>query len=119
MFSWSVTSRSIHEGFLWGSKWYYFDRKDNIIFSDVDVATELNSFFADAITSLNMNVPIEYINQAVDTYDPINTILVKYSKHPSILKIRCALDAPHFTFNKVGLAELELEIITTSARGHY
>ena len=85
--------------------------EDKIISSDVDVA----------VTPLNTNIPLEYINQTVDTYDPINTITVdtydpintiigKFSKHPSILSIRCAVNAPCFTFNEVGLAELQAEI---------
>ena len=84
--------------------------EDKIISNAVDVATKLNSFFAHAVTTLNTTIPLEYINQTVDTYDPINTIIVKFSKHPSILSIRCAVNAPCFTFNEVGLAELQAEI---------
>ena len=65
---------------------------------------------ADAVTTLNTNIPLEYINQTVDTYDPINTIILRFSKHPSILSIRCAVNASCFTFNEVGLAELQAEI---------
>ena len=52
--------------------------EDKIISSDKDVATKLNSFFADAVTTLNTNISVEYINQTVDTYDPINTIIVSF-----------------------------------------
>ena len=98
--------------------------EDKIISSDVDVATKLNSFFADVVTTLNTNIPLEYINQTVDTYDPINTIIVKFSQHPSILSVRCAVNAPCFTFNEVGLAEVQAEInkldgIPTKLLKHY
>ena len=62
---------------------------DKIISEDKEVAEALNSFFENAVKGLNIPIPHEHISQCdVNTTDPIDIAIQKYSKHPSILKIK-------------------------------
>ena len=52
--------------------------EDKIMSSDVDVATKF--IFCRCCYNTEYKYTTEYLNQTVDTYDPINTIIAKFSK---------------------------------------
>ena len=58
-----------------------------IITEDSDVAETLNNYFDEAVLHLGINEPSEHLIENHHVYDPIDSILLKFSNHPSILMI--------------------------------
>ena len=62
---------------------------DKIIQEDSEVANIMNYFFGNAVASLNIGIPSEYITEeAMGIDDPIEKIISKYSNNPSIKLIK-------------------------------
>ena len=58
---------------------------DEIYKDDHEVAKMFGEFFKNAVKSLNVGIPNEYISKkSTVSNDPIDTIISKYSNHPSI-----------------------------------
>ena len=54
---------------------------NDILTEDKDVANTLNSFFGDAVKSLDISIPNEYITVSSNISDPIENIILKYANH--------------------------------------
>ena len=81
------------------------DNKENTIFDHL-VSEELNNFSENAIRGLEINENF-YI---IDT-DSNEKAINKYRNHPSVLLIKSTLkNIPSFSFNEVGLSEIEREL---------
>ena len=83
---------------------------DKIIQEDSEVANIMNDFFGNAVASLNIGIPSEYITEAVGIDDPIEKIISKYSNHPSIKLINENVLKSSFTFKDVNLVDIEKEV---------
>ena len=76
------------------------------------VSEELNNFSENAIRGLEINENF-YI---IDT-DSNEKTINKYRNHPSVLLIKSTLkNIPSFSFNEVGLSEIERKLNLTNAR---
>ena len=82
---------------------------DKIISEDQDVANTLNSFFENAVPSLGLYIPEEYM-ETTGVTDPIEAIILKYSRHPSIQMITANVGKSTFRFNNVQLSDIEQEL---------
>ena len=89
---------------------------NRIISEDVEVAKVLNTFFDNAVTSLNIHIPDEYISNANDISDPIESIKNIYCNHPSIVSIIKNVRRAEFSFCEVQLSDIEAEIKSLNAR---
>ena len=116
---------------FWTTVKHYFSNKNmkhskivlvenNEIISDNKKNAEImNNYFVN-ITQ-NLNIPgsiLEIIprNTDVECLDPIDQILLNYSKHPSILKIKVFVKPiDTFSFNKADEKEIEKEILELSS----
>ena len=85
--------------------------KDNeIISADKDVAETLNSFFKNAVHSLEI-VENEYLLTPTENIqNPIDIALKKFECHPSILKIKEKVTPTPFSFSEIELSEVEKEL---------
>ena len=63
-----------------------------------------------AISTLEINKPIEHIIHVNENSDPMDAILRKYSNHPSILNILRVVEKSSFSFHEISLADNILEI---------
>ena len=80
----------------------------------------LNSYFVNITDNLNIpeftteKVPCNTIDEDID---PIDNIIYKYSKHPSILKIRETTNFTNiFSFNKVNERKIKNEILELNSK---
>ena len=90
---------------------------NKIISDDSIVVDTFNTYFSDAVKSLNINIKPEFIQQTDSINDPIYKAIEKYKKHPSILKIiEANLKNPAFDFNHTTKQEIKdiIENINTS-----
>ena len=63
--------------------------KNELIQNDQEIANELNTFFKDTVSNLNINENPYIINQVSDdSLDPVEKCINKYKFHPSILLIK-------------------------------
>ena len=60
----------------------------DIISDDIQVANVFNNFFISAVKELNTNYDQSFLNNAENIDDVITKACVKYSNHPSVLKIK-------------------------------
>ena len=90
---------------------------DKIFQEDAEVAKILGDFFSNVVKSLNINIPSEYINEdSVVLGDPIDTIISKYSNHPSIKLINDNVVKGNFSFSAVSLADIEKEVMALDGK---
>ena len=87
----------------------------DIIAEDAEVANTLNPFFENAVTSLDIRIPSEYTTDSSDEIDPIDSIIKKYSNHPSIININNNIDKSTFSFSQVQVNDIEIEINALNA----
>ena len=84
---------------------------DEIVQDDSEVAKIMNEFFGNAVASLNIDIPSEYKNdECVNTDDPIEKIISKYSNHPSIKLINENIVKVNFSFKPVSVVDIEKEM---------
>ena len=81
-----------------------------IINEDDKVAESLNIFFENAVSSLGIEEPCEQILNNNHVNDPIDKIILKYSKHDSILRIDKVIKNCTFSFVEINLAQIEIAI---------
>ena len=82
----------------------------NIISDDKDVANTLNNFFENAVSSLGIQIPEEFITDTTDISDPIEAIVARYSNHPSIISIKNSIKKSSFSFTEVELNDMKKEL---------
>ena len=81
-----------------------------IIVEDMEIAETLITYFEYAVSSLGISEPKEFITSHDNLTDPIDSILLKFSKHPSILMIKVIELKSTFSFNESSLTEIQSEI---------
>ena len=92
--------------------------EDNNIFQeDSEVAKILDDFFSNAVKSLNIDIPSEFINEKYTvSEDEIENILSKYSNHPSIKLISENVIKGNFSFIAVSQSDVEKEVRALDAK---
>ena len=87
------------------------DNKKNTIFDDHLVSEEFNNFFENATRSLEINENSYIIDTDSNEINSVEKAINKYRKHPSVLLTKSRLkNIPSFSFNEVGLSEIEREL---------
>ena len=81
-----------------------------IIVEDCEVANTLNIYFNNAVTSLGINEPADIITETQNINDPIETILLKFSNHQSILMINAIHINSTCSVHLTSLTEIRNEI---------
>ena len=75
------------------------------------VSEELNKFFENATRGLEINENSYIIDTDGNEINSVEKAINKYRNHPSVLLIKSTLkNIPSFSFNEVGLAEIEREL---------
>ena len=83
---------------------------DKIVSDDQEVSDKLNSFFKNAIESLEIGENKYLLNDTIGLNNPIDIAIKKFEDHPSILNIKENVTASNFTFRPVELSDIETEI---------
>ena len=83
-----------------------------IITEDSDVAETLNNYFDEAVLLLGINEPSQHLIENHHVNDPIDSILLKFPNHPSILMINAIMikSVSSFSFHLTTLTEKQNEI---------
>ena len=81
-----------------------------IIVEDMEITETLNTYLKYAVSSLGISEPREFITSHGNLNDPIDSILLKVSIHPSILMIKAIELKSTFSFNESSLTEIQSEI---------
>ena len=85
--------------------------ENKLVSEDRVVAETFNTYFVDAVKSLNINMDPELLVNSESITDPIFQAIQKYNKHPSILKIKDVhAGNPTFNFNYTTKIEMQNEI---------
>ena len=82
----------------------------NIASEDKDVTNNLNNLFENAVTSLGIQVPEEFLTDTTDISDTIEAIFAKYSNHPNIRIINNNIKKSTFSFTEVELNDMKKEV---------
>ena len=91
--------------------------KGNAIFDDHLVSEKLNKFFENATRGLEINENSYIIDTDSNEINSVEKAINKYRKHPSVLLTKSRLkNIPSFSFNEVGLSEIERELNLISPR---
>ncbi len=81
---------------------------ERVITKDEEVAEILNNYFVTVTDSLGINENNEAITSTTDITDPIDQVVLKYSSHPSIIKIRSFVQQDTcFNFDTISKEEME------------
>ena len=88
----------------------------NIIADDTGVANTLNSFFGNAVKSLAINIPKEHLTDSSSIVDPIDNIILRYSKHPSIARINTYIARSNFSFSEIRIEDIETELTVLNSK---
>ena len=83
---------------------------NDILTDDKDVANTLNSFFGDAVKSLDISIPNEHITISSNMSDPIENIILKYANHPSIISINSNITKSTCSFSVVNVDDINTEL---------
>ena len=87
------------------------ENKENTIFEDNLVSEELNKFFQNATKGLQINGNSYIIDTDSNEINSVQKAINKYRNHPSVLLTKSKLkNIPSFSFNEVGLSEIEREL---------
>ena len=92
---------------------------NEIIITDEDVSEKFNSFFVNAVKSLNIVENTDLLTSTEGITDEIEIALKKYEFHPSILQIKKSinsLDISKFSFTPSNLSEIETELNSLNAK---
>ena len=76
----------------------------------------MNSFFQEAVKSLNIQENSYLLNPVIVTDCPVDIAIEKFSSHPSILKIREMVPQTKFSFSQVTEIDVERELSNLNAR---
>ena len=76
----------------------------------MEIAETLNTYFEYAVSTLGISEPKEFITSHENLNDPIDSILLKFSKQSSILMIKVIELKSTFSFNESSLTEIQSEI---------
>ena len=87
--------------------------KNELIQNDQEIANELNTFFKDTVSNLNINENPYIINQVSDdSLDPVEKCINKYKFHPSILLIKNRIKIQNlFLFHAINRNDMMRELL--------
>ena len=87
--------------------------KNELIQNDQEIANELNTFFKDTVSNLNINENPYIINQVSDdSLDPVEKCINKYKFHPSILLIKNRIKIQNlFSFHAIDRNDMMRELL--------
>ena len=95
-------------------------KEGKIISKDEEVANTMNNFFDQAVSSLSIRDPVEHlVHESCISVDPIDKIIHKYSKHPSIKLIKQNIqinDVDKFSFKNTSIKDIKTEIKNLNSR---
>ena len=85
---------------------------DKLLHDDSEVAEELNNFFKEAVSILDVNENSYIINcDSINISDPIEKAMSKYKFHPSILLIKDKVtNQDKFSFKPISKLEIQNEV---------
>ena len=85
---------------------------DKVLQDDSEVAEELNNFFKEAVSTLDVNENSYIINlDTINTSDPIEKAISKYKFHPSILLIKDKIvNQEKFSFKPISKLDIQNEV---------
>ena len=91
---------------------------DKLIQNDDKIAETLNTFFKNALSSLDINENSYIVNNESNTVlDPVERAIKKYEIHPSILLVKNKIgNEKFFKFEAISVSDIEKEIKTISAK---
>ena len=94
--------------------------KNELIQNDQEIANELNTFFKDTVSNLNINENPYIINQVSDdSLDPVEKCINKYKFHPSILLIKNRIKIQNlFSFHAIDRNDMS-ELLKTDPKSNY
>ena len=77
-----------------------------------DIAATFNSFFDNAVSSLDINANADILNHVPENLtDPIDRVICKYKVHPSILTIKNKINIDKtFSFSHINITDVKREI---------
>ena len=79
----------------------------------MEIAETLNTYFEYAVPSVGISEPKEFITSHENLNDSIDSILLKFSKHPSILMIKAIELKSTFSFNECTEIHSEINALNT------
>ena len=87
--------------------------KNELIQNDQEIANELNTFFKDTVSNLNINKNPYIINQVSDdSLDPVEKCINKYKFYPSILLIKNRIKVQNlFSFHAIDRNNMMSELL--------
>ena len=75
---------------------------NNIIFSDIEIAEKLNTFFSNVVKEFNSKIKEDLLCDVSSIIDPVERAIQKYKNHPSIRMIKETFDnGKTFSFDLV------------------
>ena len=81
------------------------------------VAETFNNFFANAVKSLNINIPSHNITEGpYSSDDPVDAIKLKYSNLPSIKNMTSNVENCNFSFHPINLNDMKAELKDLNAQ---
>ena len=85
---------------------------DKLLHEDTEVAKELNNFFKEAASTLDVNENSYIINpDSINISDPIEKAISKYKFHPSILLINDKIvNQDKFSFKPISKLDIDKEV---------
>ena len=92
--------------------------KKELIQNDQEIANELNTFFKDTVSNLNINKNPYIINQVSDdSLGPVEKYINKYKFHPSILLIKNRIKIQNlFSFHAIDRNDMMSELLKTDPK---
>ena len=86
---------------------------DELIQNDDKVAETLNTFFKNAVSTLDMNENLYKVNnESSSILNPVERAIKKYEIHPSILRIKNKIgNEKSFKFEAISASEKEIKTI--------
>ena len=91
---------------------------DKLIQNDDKIAETLNTFFKNALSSLDINENSYIVNNESNTVlDPVERAIKNYEIHPSILLVKNKIgNEKFFKFEAISVSDIEKEIKTISPK---
>ena len=83
---------------------------EKILTDDEEVAKTFNSFFVNAVKSLDIKENTYLTNSTHMEDNPINNAIDRFAHHPSILMIKKKVTPVPFSFSEIDLKEVEREL---------
>ena len=91
--------------------------KNELIQNEEEIANELNTFFKDNVSNLNMNENPYILNQVSDdSLDPVEKCINKYKFHPSILIKNRIKIQNLFSFHAIDRNDMMRELLKTDPK---